>query len=148
MSAAAVDPRAAALLAEARGWIGTPWRHQGRTKGVGVDCVGFVIEVARAVGVLSVDEAANYRRRPDGVTLPAKLDAYLARKPTSALAPADIVMIRTDAVADHVAFVGDYPAGGLTLLHAYLPMRRVVEHRLDAAWRRRIVAAYALPEVA
>jgi NlpC/P60 family putative phage cell wall peptidase len=143
-----MNARTDLLLAEARTWLGTPWRHQGRTKGVAVDCVGFVIEVARAVGVLSVDEAANYRRRPDGVTLPAKLGEYLERKPISALAPGDVVMIRTDAVADHVALVGDYPLGGLTLLHAYLPARKVVEHRLDPAWRRRIVGAFALPETA
>lgn len=134
------------LLAEARGWLGTPWVHQGRTKGLAVDCVGFVVEVARAAGVLSIDEAANYRRRPDGVTLAAKLGEYLARKPIARIEPADVVLIRTDAVADHVALVGDYPHGGLTLLHAYLPMRKVVEHRLDTVWRRRILGAFTLPE--
>lgn len=136
----------AELLAEARSWLGTPWQHQGRTKGVAVDCVGLVIEVARATGVMTVDEAANYRRRPDGITLERKLAEYLARVSLSKIQPADVVLIATASAPDHVAFVGDYPGGGLTLLHAYMPMRKVVEHRLDATWRRQIVAAFALPE--
>jgi len=32
----------AALIAEARAWIGTPWHHQASVKGAGCDCIGFV----------------------------------------------------------------------------------------------------------
>ena len=31
----------------ARTWLGTPYHHQGRVKGAGVDCGGLVIGVAR-----------------------------------------------------------------------------------------------------
>ena len=135
------------IVTEARTWLGTPWAHQGRAKGVAVDCVGLVVEVARATGVLSVAEAADYRRRPDGSTLQAKLGAYLTSRPLAQLRPGDVVLIATNEVADHVAFVGDYPGGrALTLIHAYWPMRKVVEHRLDATWRRRIVAGYSIRE--
>lgn len=33
------------LLAEARSWIGTPYHHKARIKGVGVDCGGLLYEV-------------------------------------------------------------------------------------------------------
>lgn len=33
---------AAQVIAEARSWIGTPYHHKGRVKGVGVDCGGMV----------------------------------------------------------------------------------------------------------
>ncbi len=36
----------AALLTEARTWIGTPWHHQAAVKGAGCDCIGFVRGVA------------------------------------------------------------------------------------------------------
>lgn len=133
------------LIEEARDWLGTPWKHQGRLKGVGVDCVGFVVEVARAVGVLEVNEAANYQRRPNGNTLRSEFDRHLARVPLVALRPGDVVLLASVDVADHVALVGDHP-DGLSLIHAYLPQRRVVEHRLDDQWRERIVSAYRLPE--
>src|SRR5882672_1718383 len=38
-----------AIVAEARAWIGTPYRHQASLKGVGCDCLGLVRGVWRAV---------------------------------------------------------------------------------------------------
>src|SRR5215470_15633071 len=38
-----------ALVAEARSWIGTPYRHQASLKGVGCDCLGLVRGVWRAL---------------------------------------------------------------------------------------------------
>ncbi len=35
------------IVAAARGWIGTPYRHQGQVKGVGCDCLGLVRGVWR-----------------------------------------------------------------------------------------------------
>lgn len=37
------------IIAEARAWIGTPYRHQGSLKGVGCDCLGLVCGVWRAL---------------------------------------------------------------------------------------------------
>ena len=139
----------AEIVACARSWRETPWRHQARLKGVGVDCVGLAAEVAKECGILSVQEAANYKRRPDGATLRAKLDEYLTPIPASELRPGDIVLLATRTLPDHVGMIGDYPAAGeLSLIHAYLPARKVIEHRLDASWRAKIVAAYAIPGVA
>lgn len=33
------------VIAEARTWIGTPYQHKGRVKGVGVDCGGLLYQV-------------------------------------------------------------------------------------------------------
>lgn len=140
--------RREALVSEARSWLGTPWVHQGRRKGEGVDCVGFVVEAAKAAGVLEVDEAASYKRRPDGVTLRGKLAAHLEAIRTTEIRPGDVVLLRTTGVIDdHVALVVDHPQRGLGLIHAYLPMKKVVEHGLDAQWRGRIIAAYRIPGI-
>ena len=37
----------AALLTEARRWIGTPYRHQASTMGSGADCLGLIRGVWR-----------------------------------------------------------------------------------------------------
>ena len=34
------------VVKEARTWIGTPFVHQGRTKGLACDCLGLMIGVA------------------------------------------------------------------------------------------------------
>jgi NlpC/P60 family putative phage cell wall peptidase len=38
-----------AIVAEARSWIGTPYRHQASLKGVGTDCLGLLRGVWRGV---------------------------------------------------------------------------------------------------
>jgi hypothetical protein len=43
--------------------------------------------------------------------------------------------------------VGDYALGGLSLIHASAPARRVIEHRLDDVWWVRLVTGFALPGV-
>ena len=37
------------VVAEARGWIGTPYRHQAAVRGAGCDCLGLVRGVWRAL---------------------------------------------------------------------------------------------------
>lgn len=136
----------AALINVARAWLGTPWRHQGRRKGVGVDCVGFVAEVGREAGLLDVADAANYRRRPTDDTLRRRLTEVLAAIPVADIAPGDVVLMRFDGVESHVGLIADYAPipGELSLIHAYLPARKVVEHRIDDAWRARMVAAFRI----
>lgn len=38
------------IVAAARGWVGTPYRHQAALKGVGCDCLGLLIGVWRELG--------------------------------------------------------------------------------------------------
>ncbi len=38
--------------------------------------------------------------------------------------------------------MGDYHAGGLSMIHAYAPSRKVVENRLDVVWSQRLVGAF------
>jgi len=56
-----------------------------------------------------------------------------------------VVLIRFQRNPHHLALVGDYLYGGLSLIHADSTLGRVVEHRLDEVWRRLIVAAFAVP---
>jgi len=39
----------AAVVAAARGWLGTPYRHQASVRGQGADCLGLVRGVWREV---------------------------------------------------------------------------------------------------
>lgn len=139
-----------AVVAEARSWLGTPWVHQHRTKGVGVDCAGLVIGVARALGLVPPAMDVNhYARTPDGSLL-ATCDAWMQRHDVAAAEPGDVLVMRFDTDPQHLAIVADYVHGGLSIVHALDRAGRgsVIEHRLDLANRARIVAAYSLPGVA
>ncbi len=50
----------AAIVAAARGWLGTPYRHQGALKGVGCDCLGLLRGVWREVVGAEPEEPPPY----------------------------------------------------------------------------------------
>ncbi len=60
----------AEILAAARTWLGTPWRHQGRLKDAAVDCGGLILGVGNELRLLDFDTRA-YGRIPDGQQLRA-----------------------------------------------------------------------------
>jgi len=130
------------VIDAARGWLDTPFHHQGRLKGVGVDCIGLVVGVARELGVEIYDEA-GYGRQPQEGRLRAALDEHLQRAP--ALSPGRVVLMQWDVDPMHVGILASHPAGGLSLIHAYAKSRKVVEHALDDVWQARIAAVYLFP---
>ena len=48
------------IVTQARTWIGTPYHHAAAVKGVGSDCTGLLIGVARELGI-PVKADFNYR---------------------------------------------------------------------------------------
>ena len=138
----------AAVVAEARAWLSTPWEHQRSAKGVGCDCGGLVRGVARELGIRDVPDFA-YGRIPDGVALRQFCDAYMVPISTDQMQPGDVLLMRFERNPQHLAIVSDYPIaqGELAIIHGYAIARKVVEHRLDDVWRSRIVQVYRLPGV-
>lgn len=127
----------------ARSWIGTPYGHQGRTKGLLVDCAGVPVGVAIELG-FQVEDLQAYSREPNPQKMQSYLDLNLDRVNKSEMQAGDVVWIRFLKQPQHLAILGDYEHGGLTLIHAYnlVGTGKVVEHRLDEQWQNRIVAAW------
>lgn len=125
----------------ARGWIGTKFHHQGRVKGVGVDCIGLVVGVAKELGFEVVDQV-NYAREPKDGELQLALEQYLM---PGELVPGAVVLFKLEKEPQHVGIVSELEDGGLGLIHAYMQSRKVVEHGLDKSWREKIVATYSFP---
>jgi cell wall-associated NlpC family hydrolase len=139
------------VVACARTWIGTTFEHQQRMKGVGVDCVGLVIGVARELGLIgpSVD-VHGYPRVPDGRLL-KQCDEHMRRVSREAMQPGDVIAVTFDVEPMHLGIVGDYVHGGLSMIHALAQAGRhrgrVCEMRLMFSERMRFMAAYSLPGV-
>ncbi|MGF7160265.1 NlpC/P60 family putative phage cell wall peptidase [Rhodoligotrophos appendicifer] len=47
---AAASPKASEIVSIARGWLGTPYRHQASLRGAGCDCIGLIRGVWREIG--------------------------------------------------------------------------------------------------
>lgn len=146
----------AAFLAEARTWMETPFMHQRSIKLVGCDCGGLVRGVCVSMGLLPPDymdriepDLRGYPSRPDGIVMRAICDRFLRRTAVADVRPADMLLFRFGVHPQHTAIVGDYVHGGLSMIHALGPSHpaKVVEHSIDATWRKRIVAAYAIPGI-
>lgn len=129
------------ILEAARAWLGTPFRHQGRCRGVGVDCIGLIVGVARDLGINARDRT-DYPRQPDGRSLEAALENQLLCLRPEEIRPADVLLMRIRHLPQHVGFLAEHG----TLIHAHSAAGRVVEMRLDERWWDRLVAAYRFPE--
>lgn len=128
------------IVVAARRWLGTSFHHQGRVRGVGVDCAGLVIGVARELGLMDFD-VTGYGHRPDDQEMERLVRVHLAEIPLADAAPGDVLLLLIDGRPQHLGILTD-----IGLIHAYAPARKVVEHRIDEVWPARIRAAFRFPD--
>lgn len=128
------------MVAAARTYLGTPFRHRGRSPRA-VDCAGLLILAFADCGRTIIDVPA-YGREPHQDGLREAVQLNMGEPVTDELQPGDIVLMRFVREPHHLALIGDYIHGGLSLIHAYGDVGKVVEHRLDDVWRSRILEAY------
>ena len=95
------DRTAEALIAAARGYIGVPWRHQGRSR-FGIDCVGLLVCAAHDLGIQVADMRA-YEREPRAHDLACMLRRHCVSVPVAR--PGDIVLMGRPST--HVGILTD-----------------------------------------
>lgn len=138
----------AAIVEEARAWIGTRWQHQASLKGVACDCIGLVAGVARELGIPEAEafqqdpRFRGYGRTPDPKMLRLALEEYLDAGTWQA---GDVLLLRNDRdpQPSHFAILSDPDS----MIHAYAQARKVVEHSIDAKWRSMILGYYAFRSI-
>lgn len=134
--------QAAAVCAEARTWVHTPYHHRARVKGHGVDCAHLLIAVYAAVGLIQDFDPGFYTS-----------DWFLHRSEEQYMGwlmkfadridrgePGDVALYRMGRTASHGAIIIE----GDILIHAYRPALKVemLEMRalassFDSFWRVR-----------
>lgn len=136
------------LVAEARGWIGTPYRHQARTRGAGTDCLGLILGLWEARFGALPEPVPAYT--PDWSETGGQERLWAAARrhlrPATTSAPGQVILfrMRRGAVAKHLglqAETGRRPS----FIHAYSG-RGVVESPLTPPWAAAIVARFAFPD--
>ncbi|MEA2953367.1 MAG: hypothetical protein QOJ96_2887 [Alphaproteobacteria bacterium] len=138
----------AAIVAEARAWIGTPYRHQASLKGVGCDCLGLVRGVWRAVlgaepeGVPPY--AADWAEASSGEPLAEAALRHLVAIDLADIAPGDVLLFRwrPGLTAKHAAIA----TARECMVHAH-DGAAVAEVALAPWWRRRLAYAFQFPGV-
>lgn len=132
------------LVDAARSCLGTPFYHQGRAAGIGLDCIGLVIHAVKHIGIIVCDEQ-DYGREPQGSKLHAALinHEFIQHQPISAddVAAGDVLLFRFNGEPQHVGIAVSPKA----MVHSYAPIGRVVETGLGETWLRRISGIYRHP---
>lgn len=137
----------ALVLAEARSWIGTPYRHQMSVKGAGCDCLGLVRGVWRALYGPEPEAlppyAPDWSERSATDMLSAAAGRWLDPLDLSEVQAGDVLLFRyaPSGFARHCALL----SAPDRILHAWRG-QSVCETALGPFWRRRISGAYAFPQ--
>jgi NlpC/P60 family putative phage cell wall peptidase len=136
------------IVAEARRWIGTPYRHQASLKGVGCDCLGLVRGVWRALYGEEPEPMAAYSRDwAEAVSRETLAEAgarHLVPIARDAMQAGDVLLFRwrTGLVAKHAAIL----TADATMIHAH-DGAAVAEVAFAPWWQRRLAYVFRFPGV-
>ena len=140
----------AEIVAAARRWIGTPYRHQASACGAGTDCLGLLRGVWREV--LGAEPVLPPAYSPDWSEAGGREEMLTAARQWLRQVPEQgpvqegevlVFRMRAGAVAKHLGIAAR--RGGVpSFIHAYSG-HAVVETPLSAPWARRIAGRFTFP---
>lgn len=132
------------VVKEALAWVGTPYHHAGRLKGVGVDCAMFPYMVYRACGIIPETEIEAYPRdwhlhRSEEIYL-----KYINRFASSVIQPwpGDIALFRMGRTLSHGAIVIEYPV----VVHSLINVGVVVDNVQTSCMAKRLAGFWRVRE--
>lgn len=137
----------AKVLEIAESWMGTPYRHQGSTKGVGCDCLGLIRGIWRELYGCEPEQPPPYardwaERGGEDRLLQAALRHFGPPVGMADGLPGDLVLFRWRQ--DHAAKHAGILAGDGSFIHAY-EQAAVVKSVLVPSWRRRTAGIFRFP---
>jgi cell wall-associated NlpC family hydrolase len=124
-----------------RSLVGCRYAHAGRSRD-GMDCVGVVVVPLNEMGIYPPDES-NYSREAFDHTLAAEIGKRAVAIDPQHREAGDIVLFwcnRRTRMPQHVAVL----VGADDIVHAYMPLGRVVESPMGG-WARRITHVFRIP---
>lgn len=112
-----IDPLRSAVIAEAELWVGTPYHHMGRLRGVGCDCLTLLAEIYSRAGVISHVDIPYY---PPDWHLHRGVERYVEglldhAHAIDAPGTGDVALFRFGRCFSHGAIVTGWPQ----LIHAW-----------------------------
>lgn len=135
------------VLAEARQWIGTPYRHQCSVKGQGTDCLGLIRGIWRKLYGHEPQAVPAYTRDwgeiGEGEPLLDTARLWFAEVDGASARAGDLVVFRWkhSSIAKHAGILSNHH----NFIHAY-ERAGTVETTLGPHWRKRIAGTFRFPE--
>ena len=138
-----------AVLAHAKDWLGTPYRHQASCRGAGTDCLGLLRGIWRDIYGAEPRVVPAYTAdwcEPTGhEELLAAAQSLMVPVADRQAQPGDVLLfrMRRGAVAKHLGILSQIGAAP-AFIHAYSG-HGVVTSPLSAPWQRKIAAVFRFP---
>jgi NlpC/P60 family putative phage cell wall peptidase len=134
------------IIAAARAWIGTPYRHQASLKGVGCDCLGLLRGVWREVVGAEPERPPPYGPDWSETGSDALAEAarrWLLERKTEPVRGGDVLLFRwrEGLPARHCAIA----TSAETMVHAHSGAR-VAEVAFRPWWHRHLAHAFRFPD--
>lgn len=143
-----LEPVARQVIAVARSWIGTPYRHQASLKLIGTDCLGLIRGVYREIYSAEPETpppyAADWAEAGTAETLAEAARRHLLEISLNDLSPGDVALFRwrQGLPAKHAGIMTSASA----MVHAQSGVN-VCEIAVSPWWRRRLAFAFRFPEL-
>ncbi|MCY1555786.1 hypothetical protein D9M68_924740 [compost metagenome] len=136
-----------AIIKAAMDALETPFRHQGRVPGLGMDCAGVLVHCFQRLGLPYHDES-GYPRNPYDGQLEKILDSQpsLRRIAVDEAGAGDVLVMRMVRAPQHIAIHAGQYNGHPYVIHGSEQHGKVCLHRLDAQWFGRVMRAYCFIE--
>lgn len=130
------------ILEEARSFLNTPYHHQGRIKGVGVDCAMLLAEVYEKAGLVPFLDPRPY---PRDWHLHRNEERYLGwvrryGREVSAPDPGDVALFQFGRCVSHGAVVVQWPI----IIHSYLTDGCILDDASKGIMSGRVRAFYSI----
>lgn len=128
------------VVDKAREYLGTPHIHHGRLKGIGIDCAGLLICIARELGISEKDfNNTNYSPINNGSELLSEVLGKCHEIPNEDGRPADVVIMEVFRHPQHCGLLTD-----VGIIHSF---NSVIEHIIDGPWQGRIRRTFVIDAV-
>jgi NlpC/P60 family putative phage cell wall peptidase len=127
-----------AVVAAARAWLGTPYRHQASMIGAGCDCLGLVRGVWRQVVGEEPWVVPAYRAGWRGACGLEDAARWFLR--VAEMGPGRVVLFRVGRAVRHCGIM----VGDARFVHAQERIG-VVEADLTEGWRKRVAGCFEFP---
>ena len=118
------------IISEAETWIDTPFKHQGRLKGIGVDCYGLIVEIARHFNITNYREA-NYGRVPQPRLMWKELRTQMCESNLTNAKPGYVFFMAFNKQPMHLALYD-----GENIIHALSTAKKCIKQRFTPELQR------------
>jgi len=132
------------IIEKAREYLNTPFVHQARKKGIGVDCIGLIVGIAKELELFNYDHTV-YKRYSDGTLLMEHMKKVFIPIAVEDRQPGDVIIYWVNHISKHPQHVGVMTDIGI--LHTYDKVKKVVETHTHYNWDERITHAFQWPGV-